>query len=88
MRAKLKCNRAAMEGPGEFCFTEGETHCVLWLPSGSIVGLRVSRDGPQSGGPVPVWGWDGNREAPTLAPSIHLVGEWHGYLQAGFLSSC
>lgn len=36
------------------------------------------------------WQWDGNREAPTLSPSIRVLntheGEldrWHGYLKAG-----
>jgi hypothetical protein len=31
------------------------------------------------------WGWDGNREAPTLTPSINVIGRWHGWLQAGKL---
>ena len=29
------------------------------------------------------WQWDGNREAPTLSPSINHVGHWHGYLRSG-----
>ena len=32
----------------------------------------------------PSWIWDGNREAPTLTPSVHHVGHWHGWLKAGF----
>jgi hypothetical protein len=36
----------------------------------------------------PSWAWDGNREAPTLEPSIHHVGHWHGYLRAGVWESC
>lgn len=41
----------------------------------------------------PSWQWDGNREAPTLTPSINILqfdergnrcGEhWHGWLRAG-----
>lgn len=34
--------------------------------------------------PSPSWEWDGNREAPTLSPSVHHVGHWHGYLRGGF----
>jgi hypothetical protein len=34
------------------------------------------------------WEWDGNREKPTLSPSIHCVGVWHGYLRAGRFESC
>jgi len=42
------------------------------------------------------WQWDGNREAPTLSPSIrvHYQGEdgqdvelWHGFLRAGSLET-
>lgn len=32
----------------------------------------------------PSWIWDGNRETPTLEPSVHHVGHWHGYLRSGF----
>ncbi len=37
------------------------------------------------------WEWDGNREAPTLSPSILVHGgkdqpdQWHGYLRSGKL---
>ncbi len=46
----------------------------------------------------PSWNWDGNREAPTLTPSILIyqmnergekIGEhWHGFLTAGQWRSC
>lgn len=36
----------------------------------------------------PSWEWDGNKEAPTLTPSVHHVGHWHGYLTAGVWVSC
>jgi hypothetical protein len=32
----------------------------------------------------PSWIWDGNRQAPTLSPSVHHVGHWHGWLKNGF----
>jgi len=42
-----------------------------------------------------VWGWDGNRERPTLTPSINCIAEkdgkptggcgWHGFITAGVL---
>ena len=46
----------------------------------------------------PKWHWDGNRETPTLTPSILIyqmdergekIGEhWHGFLTAGQWVSC
>lgn len=33
--------------------------------------------------PSPSWQWDGNVETPTLAPSVHHVGHWHGWLLQG-----
>lgn len=47
--------------------------------------LRITRGEAK----VPVWHWDGNREAPTLSPSIgcdHRCG-WHGHLIAGELKT-
>ena len=45
-----------------------------------------------------IWQWDGNRETPTLTPSIlshqldsagNKIGEhWHGFLTAGEFESC
>lgn len=40
------------------------------------------------GEPGRSWTWDGNLEKPTLTPSIHRVGHWHGYLRDGFFQSC
>ena len=31
------------------------------------------------------WSWDGNEDEPTLSPSLHAVGEWHGWVQNGML---
>lgn len=61
---------------------------------GEMFGVAVHPDGGS-----PAWTWDGNREAPTLTPSILIyqlekgtgarVGEhWHGFLTAGHFKSC
>lgn len=34
------------------------------------------------------WEWDGNEEAPTLTPSVHQIGHWHGFIRAGRMVSC
>jgi hypothetical protein len=31
------------------------------------------------------WKWDGNEEKPTLRPSLHAVGIWHGHVRKGEL---
>ena len=31
------------------------------------------------------WAWDGDEDCPTLVPSVHAVGEWHGWIQKGML---
>lgn len=35
----------------------------------------------------PTWGWDQNERAPTLTPSIHHIGHWHGWVRAGRMES-
>lgn len=54
---------------------------------GSESWLPVDRRGR----PGPSWEWDGNREAPTLTPSVFNSGmpcQWHGWLRAGKWESC
>lgn len=46
--------------------------------------LPLYREGEQ---PIqrPAWLWDGNKDAPTLTPSVQRthVCNWHGFLQSG-----
>lgn len=40
------------------------------------------------GSPNHQWAWNGNILKPSLTPSIHRVGHWHGYLTDGkFISA-
>lgn len=34
------------------------------------------------------WKWDGNQDKPTLEPSVHHVGRWHGFIRKGRMESC
>lgn len=34
------------------------------------------------------WKLSGTKEKPTLSPSLHWVGMWHGWLTDGELKSC
>ncbi len=31
------------------------------------------------------WLWDGNRSKPTITPSVHTHGHWHGWVRQGQL---
>ena len=71
--------------PGDFAFysdIDGEDAGVLLCCPGchNVLSLAIrSKDRPR-------WSWDGNRDAPTLNPSINHVGCWHGWLKAGELT--
>jgi len=81
-----KVESGKMERPGDFCFDDIDSHIYIILPGSKHAdALRIQRGNP---GGERVWGWDGNAESPTLTPSIHAPGEWHGYLRAGRLESC
>ena len=75
--------------PGDFSWgpeVEGTRHLYLCLPGDTnLAAIKVQRGAP---GGLRVWGWDGNEDKPTIAPSIHCPGLWHGYLEAGHLRSC
>lgn len=48
------------------------------LPEGTYtwLSLRPTVDEPS-------WGWDENEERPTLHPSVHYRGHWHGWFREG-----
>ncbi|HEV7278378.1 MAG TPA: DUF6527 family protein [Devosiaceae bacterium] len=48
--------------------------------------LRVGRGFKPAAGPS--WNWNGSLEAPTLYPSVHHQGHWHGWLRNGVWESC
>jgi hypothetical protein len=79
-------NSGEMKKPGDFCFDREREHIYIILPGLKRPdSLRIQKCPP---GGDRVWGWDGNEDAPTLTPSIHSPGEWHGYLRSGKLESC
>lgn len=73
--------------PGDWCIVDHpDKQTDIWI---CFPGRRFSRipvnDCEEWGSPC--WRWDGNRDAPTLTPSIHLINEWHGYMTNGELRS-
>lgn len=87
--------------PGDFYFGEqvydfgdGVKHPQLTLfaryPDGTYAGIPIrpvpaDRKAQINGGHS--WEWDGNREKPTLNPSVHHIGHWHGWIRAGRMVS-
>lgn len=54
-----------------------------------IRGRTTLKWDPQNkNGGIAQWSWDGNRDAPTFAPSINCGGCWHGYIQRGRCVNC
>jgi len=42
---------------------------------------------PFKPGASPSWAWNGDRDAPTLEPSVWDKGHWHGWLRNGVWES-
>jgi len=53
---------------------------------GAVIGVNLS---PNTGNGPP-WNWDGNKEAPTITPSVrHLDGcKWQGWIKNGEFHTC
>lgn len=50
---------------------------------GAVAGINLKPVYPHG------WDWDGNKELPTINPSIKISPcGWHGYLRAGVFESC
>jgi len=79
--------------PGSFRVTEqdefGEITFWYCCPCGckSIGPLTVGRGVKPNVEGVPTWNWNGSLEKPTLSPSVHHVGHWHGWLRNGVWES-
>lgn len=88
MQCRRKLFPGAITEPGDFCWGFSEStddrpsHIHLIEPPGFYVRLPIA---PTPNG----WDWDGNRDQPTLTPSIRtcrgLDGTWHGFLRRGEL---
>jgi Family of unknown function (DUF6527) len=93
MEAKIVESEKWFEGE-RFKNVPGTISFIGEKPSG--LGINCPGCGAESflqffdNGPGPCWSFDGNKEKPTLTPSVHSVGccGWHGYLQNGIWVSC
>lgn len=85
--------------PGTVTGYPGATaHLTFVCPNGRRCGLllgpaAVSRPRPDA---LSIWQWDGNRDYPTITPSINCLAEkdgkpaggcgWHGFITKGRIS--
>jgi hypothetical protein len=76
---------------GDWCFQNEDTLIVLRYGEDKFKDVVIL---PIGGDRTPQWTWDGDKEFPTLSPSI-LVSDrpgwakgFHGYLTRGELISC
>lgn len=69
---------------GQYCWGKGANGGrTIWIrvPGNDDEGTALARCPVDSEG----WQWDGNVEKPTLKPSVHVHGHWHGWIRGGFL---
>ncbi len=94
--AKLIEDYDNMKSPGDFMLhtsiDSGEkvTGMVFVCPCGCGRKGGLQFDGPFVTQNRPKWVWNGNREKPTLTPSIQQLSgcKWHGFLTDGVFKSC
>lgn len=96
----VRVNSMDDDRPGAFQFYSvgGETEAGILFNCPCGCGSMFSAAIKEYEGAGPVWGWDGNRDCPTLSPSLLVyqcndrgerIGEhWHGFLTDGVFRSC
>jgi hypothetical protein len=95
LRAEKPTN---LDVPGSFNFTCMVDHevgkektsgmhfcCPCGCGNMSYMAFTCRPEKAKAGGPE--WEWNGDRENPTLTPSVHQTGlpcKWHGWLRDGY----
>ena len=86
----MKVPLAYFPNEGDWCWLPNESapeRICLSLPRVGTVRLRIVNGPPPT--TEQVWGWDGDLDNPTLAPSIDCDAgdtKWHGWLRGGVLT--
>lgn len=82
---------------GEFCFDGDQGGGrPKWMRFGCAraagMECQIALRPGQKNGVGASWEWDGNREAPTISPSINCEGVrhcgWHGWIRNGVMEGC
>lgn len=83
---------AWVNSDGEPAPPHGECRMVFCCPCGcgGYGATPVRRGGSKTRSPE--WDWDGERDEPTLTPSVWFnkdaPGDWHGWLRQGTWEGC
>jgi hypothetical protein len=89
---KRVADMASIDNPGDFFWrtVNDQKYIVVALPrprddapNDWIMNMLPVEPGTANRGIS--WGFDGNENAPTLTPSVHCIGHWHGWVRAGTL---
>lgn len=77
---------------GDWCFLNDDTYIAIRFGDDPFLESTVLPIKPVAD--KAFWNWDGNKNAPTLSPSILVWGNgrnnpatWHGYLRNGKLET-
>jgi len=83
---------------GDWCFVNGETHIAIQLGENKFINscvLPILKKGDAREITGVYWDWNGDKNSPTLTPSIlhwgygrHKPSTWHGYMTDGKLIEC
>jgi Family of unknown function (DUF6527) len=86
VKARRVNNFDEMKSPGDFIWSGDRMTFLCPCGCGTYAGIDVGGDSTKH----PVWQWNQDRETPTVAPSILLIGgcNWHGHLTDGTFRSC
>ena len=80
--------------PGDYSINEDGTYALLECPCGCGSMMNLPLYGNSSASSfktsTPQWYWNGNRELPTLQPSIRdvVTCRFHGFLTNGVWTFC
>lgn len=76
---------------GDWCFPNADNSliCIKWGDGENDISIiYINQTDPKKLS----WQWDGNKEAPTLSPSLRVPGyktgdpdRWHGFMRNGQL---
>lgn len=59
------------------------TMCPCGCGSAAILRIYTADEPAPPPDQHPAWLWNGDKLKPTLTPSVHHIGHWHGYLRDG-----